>query len=204
MDGDEGPMAATTSVLSPPALGEALATETPEERTREERFAAFVVSHRDRARRLAWRLVGGDEGAAEDVCQDAFVKAYRALDRFRGDSSIETWFYRILVRQAHNHRRWRAVRERWGAVTDAEPRDPSPVGQGDPGLRRRIAEALSQLTRRQREAFVLVHLEGFTVSECAALLGKPTGTVKSHLHRALKSLRSELSDLRGSLGGHRS
>jgi RNA polymerase sigma-70 factor (ECF subfamily) len=150
MDGDEGPMAATTSVLSPPALGEALATETPEERTREERFAAFVVSHRDRARRLAWRLVGGDEGAAEDVCQDAFVKAYRALDRFRGDSSIETWFYRILVRQAHNHRRWRAVRERWGAVTDAEPRDPSPVGQGDPGLRRRIAEALSQLTRRQR------------------------------------------------------
>jgi len=77
----------------------------------EERFNAFVASHRDRARGLAWRLVGGDLDAAEDVVQDAFVKAYRALGRFREDSSLETWFYRILVNQAHKHRRWRAVRE---------------------------------------------------------------------------------------------
>ena len=161
-----------------------------------ERYRQPVLEH---VRRRGFQ--GND---AEDVCQDAFAKAYVALGRFRGDSSIETWFYRILVRQAYNYRRWRAVRERWNAVWNEEPPDPAPAGPGDPGLRRRIAEALSQLTRRQREAFVLVHLEGFTVSECAALLGKPIGTVKSHLHRALKSLRSELSDLQGSLGGRRS
>ena len=51
---------------------------------REVCFSTFVVSQRDRARRLAWRLVGGDETAAEDVTQDAFVKAYQALDGFRG------------------------------------------------------------------------------------------------------------------------
>ena len=89
----------------------------------ERRFSAFVATHRDRARRVAWRLLGGDESAAEDVAQDAFVKAYRALGRFREDSKLETWFYRILVRQAHNHRRWRALRRPWiGASGEEAPR----------------------------------------------------------------------------------
>jgi RNA polymerase sigma-70 factor (ECF subfamily) len=167
---------------------------------REEYFGAFVASHRERARRLAWRLVGGDEAAAEDVTQDAFVKAYQALGNFRGDASLETWFYRILVRQAHNFRRWRAVRDLWSGVWEEDPPDPSLGGLGDPGLRRRIASALDRLSRRQREVFILVHLEGFTVQECAELLGKPTGTVKSHLHRALTTLRIELADLQELIG----
>jgi RNA polymerase sigma factor (sigma-70 family) len=165
----------------------------------EERFSDFVVSHRDRARRLAWRLIGGDEDAAEDVAQDAFVKAYRALGGFREDASLETWFYRILVNQAHKHRRWRAVRQRWSAVWDEE-RAVASVDPGDPALRRRISEALDKLTRRQREAFVLVHFEGFTVRETGNLLGAPEGTVKSHLHRALKALRIELADLQDGIG----
>lgn len=169
----------------------------------EQRFTAFVATHRDRARRVAWRLVGGDEAAAEDVAQEAFVKAYRALGRFREDSKLETWFYRILVRQAHNHRRWRAVRQRWSGGSAEDLADPSASVSSDPGLRRRIAEALGRLTRRQREAFILVHLEGFTVSESATLLGKPTGTVKSHLHRALRTLRAELADLQDFDGGRR-
>ena len=167
---------------------------------REACFSAFVARQRDRARRLAWRLVGGDEAAAEDVTQEAFVRAYQALDRFRGEASLETWFYRILVRQAHNHRRWRAVRALWHSESEAEPADPTSAVQGDPGLRRRIAQALDQLSRRQREAFVLVHLEGFTVQECADFLGKPSGTVKSHLHRALVKLRAELADLNDGTG----
>ena len=162
---------------------------------REACFSTFVILQRDRARRTAWRLVGGDEAAAEDVTQEAFVRAYQALDRFRGEASLETWFYRILVRQAHNYRRWRAVRALWHSESAAEPADPTSAVQGDPGLRRRIAQALDQLSRRQREAFVLVHLEGFTVQECADFLGKPSGTVKSHLHRALVKLRAELADL---------
>ena len=167
---------------------------------REECFSAFVALQRDRARRLAWRLVGGDEAVAEDVVQEAFVRAYQALDRFRGEASLETWFYRILVRQAHNYRRWRAVRTLWHSESEAEPADPTSAVQGDPGLRRRIAQALDHLSRRQREAFVLVHLEGFTVQECADFLGKPSGTIKSHLHRALVKLRAELADLNEGTG----
>jgi RNA polymerase sigma-70 factor (ECF subfamily) len=166
----------------------------------ERRFQSLVESHRDRALGLAWRLVGGDRAAAEDVTQDAFVKAYQGLRGFRGDAALETWFYRILVRQAYSYRRWRAVRSLWtGGVLD-DPADPSPEAPGDPALRRRIAAALDGLTRSQREAFVLVHLEGFRVRECAEVLGKPIGTVKSHLHRALTSLRRDLADLDDPLG----
>jgi len=163
---------------------------------REARFEAFVASHRERARRLAWRLVDGDDGAAEDVAQEAFLRAYRSLGRFREESRLSTWFYRILVRQAANHRRWRAVRERMGGWGTPDGPDPRVAPAGDPALRRRIASALASLTRRQREVFVLMHLEGFTVQETAGILGKPVGTVKSHLHRALVHLRRELADLR--------
>ena len=167
---------------------------------REECFGTFVALQRDRARRLAWRLVGGDEAAAEDVTQEAFVRAYQALGRFRGEASLETWFYRILVRQAHNYRRWRAVRTLWQRESVEEPIDPTSAVQSDPGLRRRIAQALDQLSRRQREAFVLVYLGGFTVQECADFLGSPSGTVKSHLHRALVKMRTELADLNDETG----
>lgn len=160
----------------------------------EQRFEAFVASHRERAVRLAWRLVGGDAAAAEDVAHDAFVRAYRALGRFRGEASLSTWFYRILVRQAHSHRRWRAVRELWSAGHE-DPPDPAASPDGDPALRRRIAGALGALSRRQREAFVLVHMEGFSVREAAELMGSREGTIKSHLHRALRHLRRELADI---------
>jgi RNA polymerase sigma-70 factor (ECF subfamily) len=191
----------------------------------EQRFSLFVGTHRERARRLAWRLVGGDDGAAEDVTQDAFVKAYQGLSTFREEARLETWFYRILVRQAHNYRRWRSVRETWGQLWNqkqtaeneqngqnehadhsnqaeplagqlAEQLSVSEQEYGDPFLRQRIAVALERLTHSQREAFILVHMEGFSVRECADMIGKPTGTVKSHLHRALTTLRTELADLR--------
>jgi RNA polymerase sigma factor (sigma-70 family) len=162
----------------------------------EERFQLFVASHREQAVRMAWRLVGGDAAAAEDVVQEAFLNAFKALPGFRGEASLQTWFYRILVRRAANYRRWKGLRTLWNAPFDVDLADPQPAADGDPGLRKRITGALDALTQRQREAFVLVHLEGLTVHEAAALAGSPVGTLKSHLHRALTKLRDELGDLR--------
>lgn len=176
---------------------EAVATRSDQTEL-EQRFRLFVSTHRERARRLAWRLVGGDEGAADDVAQEAFVKAYQGLSKFRQEASLDTWFYRILVRQAQNYRRWRSVRDTWSSWwSQAEAPTPVPAesAYGDPALRRRINQALEKLTPSQRQAFILVHMEEFTVRECAELLGKPTGTVKSHIHRALTALRTELADL---------
>ncbi len=165
------------------------------EADRERRFGELVAEQRERAVGMAWRLIGGDQQAAEDVAQEAFLRAYRGLDRYRAEAEMSTWFYRILVNEAQRYRRWRWVRQRLAGEVPDDPEDPRAAHTGDPGLRRRISAALDRLPRGQREAFVLVHLEGFTVREAAELSGRAVGTMKSHLHRALQSLRQDLADL---------
>jgi RNA polymerase sigma-70 factor (ECF subfamily) len=167
---------------------------------RERDFDAFVAAHRDRAVGLAWRLVGGDAAAAEDIAQEAFLRAYRGLDRFREEAKMSTWFYRILVNEAQRHLRWRWVRQRVAGEMPEDPRDPRPDATGDRSCAERVARAMAELPRGQREAFALVHLEGFTVREAAAITGRAVGTIKSHLHRALGKLRETLADLDPSAG----
>ena len=65
--------------------------------TREARFATFVEAHRERTVGLAWRLLGGDRAAAEDVAQQAFLSAWRALPRFRDEAALSTWLHRIVI-----------------------------------------------------------------------------------------------------------
>ena len=158
-------------------------------------FVAFCEKRRERALRLAFRLLGGDQATAEDVVQSAFLRAHRAFASFRREASLDTWFYRILVNEVQRQRRWSALRRLFGADPETAPPPVDPTPARDPGLRRRIASALEKLSAGQREAFVLVHLEELTVNEAAEVLGKAAGTVKSHLHRALATLRRELADL---------
>jgi RNA polymerase sigma-70 factor, ECF subfamily len=174
--------------------------------SREQRFAALVGQHREQAVRLAWRLTGEDRATAEEVAQDAFLRAYTALPRFRDEAELSTWFFRILVRQAANRRRWRGLRQRWGDLWSSGPEEgegaaveQAPgvgVGSPDPALRVRIAGAMERLSPGQRTIFTLVHLEGFTVVEAATIAAIAPGTAKSHLHRALKTLRRELEPQR--------
>ncbi|MCG8591784.1 MAG: sigma-70 family RNA polymerase sigma factor [Proteobacteria bacterium] len=170
-------------------------TATAVDADREHHFAAFVAEHRDRAVGLAGRLCGGDTAAAEDIAQEAFVRAYRTLGRFRGEARLSTWFYRILVNEARRYTRWRTLRQRFAGELAAEPEDPAARVRPDPALKRRVTKAVNGLSRGQREVFILVHLEGFTVREAAEITGRAVGTVKSHLHRALRALRAELADL---------
>ena len=92
-------------------------------------------------------------------------------------------------------RRWRAVRQRFAAESRDEWPDPKPAALPDPALRERIAQALGRISRGQREAFILVHLEELSIPEAAAVLGRSTGTVKTHLHRGLRALRAHLDDV---------
>jgi RNA polymerase sigma-70 factor (ECF subfamily) len=154
-----------------------------------------VRARAERLHRIAWRLVGGDDAAARDGVQDALVRAFRGLRRFRGDGSLEAWLVRILVHAARSHRRWAALRLRHLAPADV---DSAPANAPPPDvlLRRQLRAAVRTLSATQREVFVLVHLEGHTVSETATLLGRAEGTVKSHLHRALAKLRAALGPVR--------
>lgn len=173
------------------------------EQERLERFHAFVSEHQDAAVRMAWRLLGTDHAAAEDIAQEAFLRAYTGLGRFREEASLRTWFYRILVREVQRHRRWQSVRRVWNTTSLSEMELPDPTQRTtDLPLRDRLIGALDKLTRRQREALVLVHLEQFTVNETAELLGTSPGTVKTHVHRAMKALRSDLADLQDPDAAH--
>ena len=168
-----------------------------EDRDREVLFERLVADHQDRALRLALRFVSGDRAAAEDIVQEAFIRAHRGLSKFRGDAKLSTWFDRILIREAYRHHRrpWR----RWLQGESPELHlEQAPGAEGDPWLRSRVESALKALSTNQRLVFVLVHVEGHTVSEVADLMQRSPGTVKSHLHRALTALRKELGALAGS------
>jgi RNA polymerase sigma-70 factor (ECF subfamily) len=156
-------------------------------------FAALVRSHQRRAYAVARAIVLSHEDA-EDAVQDGFLHAYRALDRFREDQPFGSWLYRIVANAAHDLVRRRRVRETEQLPeTAALPfRDP---GESDE-LRRRLNEALTRLTDRQRSVIVLHDVEGFTHAEIASLLDVPEGTARSDLHHARAALRRMLHDVR--------
>lgn len=195
-DGDAATPTAREDDLASPAIPEPVQVQAESDGERLERFVVFVTEHQDTAIRMASRLLGGEHAAAEDAAQEAFLRAYRGLARFRGDANLRTWFTRILIREVQRHRRWQSVRRVWNTLSLSEielPAAPGPTGDAE--LRARLIAALERLSPRQREALVLVHLEQFTVNETADLLGTSPGTVKAHLHRALKALRRDLADL---------
>jgi RNA polymerase sigma-70 factor, ECF subfamily len=180
--------------------GAAAQRSEPEQVSAAGSFSAFVAAEQDRAVALAYHLTGGDRELAKEVAQEAFIKAYRALPGFRGEATLRTWFTRILMREAAGARRRQQWRERlfswWWPGPESGEGGPERLAASprlhEP-LRQRIADAVLSLSEGQRQVFVLVHLEGMTVEETARILEKAPGTVKSHLHRALVSLRAQLA-----------
>jgi len=159
-----------------------------------EAFSRLVDRHRRDALRLAYTIAGDD---AEDVVQEACVKAYRHLDGFRAGSSFRTWLFAIVANEARNGRRG-AGRRTALALRDAGRRIGEPDDPGDLAVaherRQRLLDAVAALGTRDREIVALRFFLGLTEAETADVLDCPRGTVKSRLSRALSRLRSELSE----------
>ncbi len=144
------------------------------------------LTHR-RVFTLAYRLVG-DRHEAEDVAQEAYLRMYRGLPGFRGDSSFDTWLYRITSNAAISHLRRR------GRFADllAEPGDAAEVPDhpgADPVDRDEIQRALLALPVAQRTVLVMRDAYGFSVAEIAEQLGLTEGAVKVRIHRARRRLK---------------
>ncbi|HEU4564436.1 MAG TPA: sigma-70 family RNA polymerase sigma factor [Gemmatimonadaceae bacterium] len=156
-------------------------------------FAQLVRLHQPRALAVA-RAITLTREDAEDAVQEAFLHAYRALDRFRPDQPFGAWLGRIVANAALDIGRRRKVRDADQLPeTLAHPfRDPAEVDE----LRRRLQAALARLTERQRGVLVLHDIEGFTHAEIGGMLGIPEGTARSDLHHARMALRRMLRDLR--------
>jgi RNA polymerase sigma-70 factor, ECF subfamily len=139
--------------------------------------------------RAAW-LVVHDAAAAEDIAQEAFLSALRALDRFDRRRPLAPWLHRIAVNRAIDFARARALRPETAADAVPEPAAPDAA----PELGDDLVAALADLGPEHRAVVVLRHLLGYTPGEIATMLDLPRGTVNSRLRRALDALSLRLGD----------
>jgi RNA polymerase sigma-70 factor, ECF subfamily len=149
-----------------------------------------LVQPYDRAlRALAYRLVG-DRHLMDDVLQEAYLKAFRALPSLRGQEALGTWLRRIVYNAAMDQLRGR---RRVLPLDDLPDRpDPAPDPADVAVGRRDLAAALESLPPLMRAAVLLVDAEGLTYEEAGAIIGVPKGTVASRLSRAREVLRRAL------------
>lgn len=175
----------------------------------EEAFNRLVLKHQRRAYNIAYRFLANHEDALE-VAQDAFVRAYRNLRRFKGRASFKTWLYKIILNLARNRYRQRVSRGESKKVSLDNPKqyedsegpreieDPtlSPMREiGGREIQQQIQRGLMQLAPEHRQAIILRHIEGLSYAEMSTVLQCAEGTVKSRLHRARIELRELLREL---------
>ena len=147
---------------------------------------------------MAHRIVGAND--AEEVAQEVFVRVFRGLAAFRGDSALSTWIYRLTVNASLSYLARRGRRQEV-PVDDALAEVPAPAAvERDPGLAARIEQALGALPAGYRAILVLHDVEGLSHEECAAILECRVGTCKSQLHKARARMRELLGPV--APGGH--
>ena len=168
--------------------------------------AELVGEHQRMVVQLAINLLG-DRDEALDLSQEVFLRVFRTIHRFRGQSSLRTWIYRIAVNQARNrHRFWRRRHRADEVSLDAHVAahgDVLPGAEAGPDrvlaqkeLAARLKHALEHLPFDQRTAIILREIDGLSYEEIAFSLGVAIGTVKSRLTRARQALRLELREVR--------
>jgi len=173
------------------------------ERARE-RFSELVASHQRRALRIAYQYLR-DAAEADEAVQDAFVKVFGHIGSYREAWPFEVWFTRILINGCLDRRKARARRDRWFApAEDASGLDEARYAAAggadrDPEARllarerrERLAAAIDRLDGRQRTVFMLCHYGDRTPREVSAITGLNESTVRVHLFRAARKLRSLL------------
>jgi RNA polymerase sigma-70 factor (ECF subfamily) len=173
----------------------------------EDASALLVAEHHRMVFGLASHLLG-DRDEALDLTQEVFLRVFRTIHRFRCQSALRTWIYRITVNQARNRQRWWRRRHQGEQVSldarlqrgddlalQTEAAAPDRMFASHE-LAGRLRAAIDRLPFEQRTAIVLRELEGLSYEEIAFSLGLAIGTVKSRLTRARQALRAELGALR--------
>jgi len=168
--------------------------------------ADLVAAHQRTVFNLAFHLLG-DRDEALDVSQEVFLRVFRTLSRFRGQSALRTWIYRIVVNQVRNRQRWWRRRRqadlisldehlrRCGEIEARQEILPDRL-LASKETAARIWAAMEQLPFDQRTALVLREVDGLRYEEIAFTLDVAVGTVKSRLTRARQALREELLGIR--------
>jgi RNA polymerase sigma-70 factor (ECF subfamily) len=155
-------------------------------------LAAAVAAGDDRLRALAYHLLGSRD-AMDDVLQEVYVKAYRHLDEFRGESTIATWLYRITYTTCIDHLR---REQRTDPMTSEQIEDARPGSAGIDdhlAVRDELHQALATLSPERCAAVLLVLRDGYNYVDAAEILGVPPGTVASRVAHGRRQLAAALS-----------
>ncbi len=177
-------------------------------------FELLVSKYQRKLSRLLSRFVK-DQAEVEDVAQEAFVKAYRALPSFRGDSAFYTWLYRIGINTAKNY--LVALNRRAPTVTEVDAQEAEEFDGGDQlrdmntpesllmtkQIANTVNEAMEQLPEELRAAIQLREIEGLSYEEIAAAMDCPIGTVRSRIFRARDAIAERLRPLLDTPGDKR-
>ena len=155
-------------------------------------FAALYRKHLGRVNALCWRLCGGNESLAQEMTQDAFVRAWQKMHLFRGESAFGTWLHRLTVNVVLGDKRSRMRR-----LAHEQPMEEIPDGflksrDAGPATRMDLEKQIARLPDRARTVLILHDIEGFRHAEIAQMADMAVGTSKAQLHRARKLLREYL------------
>jgi RNA polymerase sigma-70 factor (ECF subfamily) len=172
-------------------------------------FGELIADAQERIVTLCWRMCGNRHDA-EDLAQEAFVKAFRAMETFDGRAAFSTWLYRIAVNVCLSARRRPRLRSAsvgddlsdLGAAGRAarHPGAPEPLQRAaDREMHQRVVDALDTLDDEHRAVILLRDMEGLDYRRIAQVLGVRVGTVKSRLHRARSALREKLLPTLGTM-----
>ncbi len=156
-------------------------------------FERLYRAHSGKIYALCWRLCGHDAALAEDLVQDAFVRAWNKLDLFEGKSAFGTWLHRLAANVALSDRRIRLRRVKHEAPAD-EMVERTATGDRDVSapLATDLEQAISALPERARTVLVLYDVEGYRHQEIAEMTGMAVGSSKAQLHRARNLVREAL------------
>jgi RNA polymerase sigma-70 factor, ECF subfamily len=152
---------------------------------RTDAFEALLLSYQDKVYRLSYSMLG-DRAQAEDAAQESFLRVWKALDRYRGESSLGTWIFSIT----RNVCLTAISRRRPSAPIEAAERS----GPDAPDRQRDIVHLVSQLPANYRQVMMLFYMEDRSYEEVARMLDLPVGTVKTHLHRARQQLATMIKE----------
>jgi RNA polymerase sigma-70 factor (ECF subfamily) len=158
-------------------------------------FEELVRTQQHRVYGLALRMLG-DAAEAQDVAQEAFLRAHRGLAEFRGDARLSTWLYAIVSRLCLNRlagserRLARHGEEALSRLTDDQPGPDQALERGE--LEEALHRAIGELPEERRVVVVLRDVEGLAYEEIAEILEVPVGTVRSRLHRARLDLKEKM------------
>jgi len=153
-------------------------------------FGELVKRHQSTVRATLRKLTAGNEMLADELAQETFLKAYRALGKFRGEAKFSTWLYRIAYNVFQSDVRAARHHEEFDEAAHTEPQAPA-TDAGD--LKHDLDAAMGRLTDKERAAVTLCYTTGLTHEEAAAVLQWPLGTVKTNILTGKDKLRRYLA-----------